>query len=214
MGIYGKPVALLRIGQTRFAAIDFESAGTAPGRAEEPVQIAIVHLAGAVISGGLCSYLQAEHGVTWAARKVHGITENMLRGAPRLLELWPQIKAHLEGCWIVAHGAATEKRFLRAFPFHSFGPWVDTLRLARAAYPGLSDHSLGEVIKALGLESEAEIQTDGFRWHDARCDAVASLVLLRHLISTCRLEEVEPEALRTPGLSDYFQSRNEKFRKG
>lgn len=203
----------MRIGQTRFAAIDFESAGSAPSRADEPVQIAIVHLTGTVITDGLCSYVRPESEVTWAARKVHGITDAMLEDAPRFRDLWPQIKPAMEGCWIVAHGAATEKRFLRTFPFHAFGPWVDTLHLSRAVYPDLPSYSLGAVIKSLGLESEKEIQTANFRWHDARCDAIASLVLLRKLIAVCRLEETEPDVLGRAGLDMYFTNRREKLRR-
>jgi DNA polymerase-3 subunit epsilon len=203
----------LRIGETRFAAIDFESAGSAPGRTDEPVQIAIVHLLGSKIAPSLCSYVKAGSPVTWAARKVHGITDSMIRDAPRLVDLWPRIKSDMEGCWIVAHGAATEKRFLRVFPFHSFGPWVDTLDLARAVYPGLASHALGEVIKALGLENEPEIQAGGFRWHDARCDAIASLVVLRHLVAVCGLADAGADVLRTAGLDSYFKNRSDKLRK-
>jgi len=203
----------LRIAETRFAAIDFESAGSAPGRTDEPVQIAIAHLLGTEISGALSSYVQAEGSVTWAARKVHGITDSMIKDAPRFMDLWPRIKSDMEGCWIVAHGAATEKRFLRVFPFHSFGPWVDTLDLARAVYPDLPSHALGEVIKALGLENDPEIRAENFRWHDARCDAVASLVLLRHLISVCGLADAEAEVLKKAGLDNYFKSRSDKSRK-
>jgi len=203
----------LSIAETRFAAIDFESAGSAPGRTDEPVQIAIAHLLGMRITGGLCSYVRTENPVTWAARKVHGITDSMIKDAPRFVELWPRIKSDMEGCWIVAHGAATEKRFLRVFPFHSFGPWVDTLDLARAVYPGLPSHALGEVIKALGLEDEPEIRTDDFRWHDAHCDAVASLVLLRHLIAVCGLADLDADVLKTAGLESYFKVRSGKLRK-
>ena len=204
----------MRIAETRFAAIDFESAGSAPGRTDEPVQIAIAHLMGTEISEALCSYVKTENSVTWAARKVHGITDSMIKDAPRFVDLWPRIKSDMEGCWIIAHGAATEKRFLRVFPFHSFGPWVDTLDLARSIYPSIASHSLGEVIKVLGLESDPEIQAEGFRWHDARCDAVASLVLLRHLIAVCGLADAEAEVLRTPGLESYFKIRSGKSRKG
>ena len=203
----------LRIAETRFAAIDFESAGSAPGRADEPVQVAVAHLLGTVITGALCSYVKTENPVTWAARRVHGITDSMIQDAPRFVDLWPQIKSCMEGCWIVAHGAATEKRFLRVFPFHSFGPWVDTLDLARSVYPGLSSHALGEVIKVLGLEKELEIQAEGFRWHDARCDAIASLVLLRHLISACGLADADADVLRTAGLESYFKNRSNKLRR-
>ena len=203
----------MKIAETRFAAIDFESAGSAPGRTDEPVQIAIAHLMGTEISEALCSYVKTENSVTWAARKVHGITDSMIKDAPRFMDLWPRIKSCMEGCWIVAHGAATEKRFLRVFPFHSFGPWVDTLDLARAVYPGLRSHALGEVIKVIGLESEPEIQAEDFRWHDARCDAVASLVLLRHLISVCGLADTGAEVLKTAGLDRYFKNRSDKSRR-
>ena len=203
----------MRIAETRFAAIDFESAGSAPGRTDAPVQIAIAHLLGAAITESLCSYVRTENPVTWAARKVHGITDSMIRDAPGFMDLWPRIKSDMEGCWIVAHGAATEKRFLRVFPFHSFGPWVDTLDLARAVYPSLSSHALGAVIKSLGLEDAPEIRAEGFRWHDARCDAVASLVLLRHLISVCGLADTEVDVLKTAGLDSYFKNRSEKSRR-
>lgn len=203
----------MRIAETRFAAIDFEGAGAAPGRTDEPVQVAIVHLDGKEIREALSSYVKPENSVTWAARRVHGITDDMISNAPCLVDLWPRIKSAMEERWIVAHGAATEKRFLRVFPFHSFGPWVDTLVLARAVYPQLSSHALGDLIVALDLESEPEIQGPDFRWHDARSDAIATLVLLRHLISVCGLRETEAEVLKTADLGNYFKIRKEKWRK-
>lgn len=174
------------------------------------MQIAIAHLAAGKIQTALCSYVKPDHPVTWAARKVHGITDEMVHDAPRLVDLWPQIRSAMEGNWIVAHGAATEKRFLRIFPFHSFGPWVDTLDLARAVYPGLASHALGEIIAALDLTGEPEIRSQDFRWHDARCDAIASLVLLRHLIAVCDIRDAE--VLKTYDLETYFKSRRDKLR--
>lgn len=204
----------MNISGTGFAAIDFESAGSAPGRTDEPVQIAVVHMDRECIRAVLDSYVRPEIPVTWAAKKVHGISDEMVKDAPRLLDLWPEIKAAMEGRWIVAHGASTEKRFLRVFPFHSFGPWVDTLVLTRAVYPGLASHALGDIIRALGLEAEEEISAEGFRWHDAGCDAGASLVLLRHLVRVCQLGDSNPEILLRPDLTSYFSARREKFPKG
>lgn len=197
----------MNIGGIRFAAIDFESAGSAPGLTDEPVQIAVAHLVDGAISPCLNSYLAPGRSVTWAARAVHGIGDEQLAGAPRLVDLWPQVKAAMQDRWIVAHGAATEKRFLRVFPFHGFGPWVDTLVITRAVYPGLPSHALGDAIRSLGLDAEAEISSPGFRWHDAYCDAVASLVLLRHLISAAGLSEAPAELLSRPNLEAYFAAR-------
>lgn len=188
-----------------FAAIDFESAGTAPGLTDEPVQIAIVHCGAVAPVVALNSHLRPSRPVTWAARQVHGISDNKLSHAPRLVDLWPQVRSALEGRWVVAHGAATEKRFLRVFPFHGFGPWVDTLALTRAIYPSLPSHALGDTLAALGLVEK--ITFIGFRWHDAASDAIASLILLQHLIEVGGIANEPAEVLTRPDLRAYFASR-------
>ncbi|MDX2080366.1 MAG: 3'-5' exonuclease [Terrimicrobiaceae bacterium] len=186
----------MKIRDTVFAAIDFESAGSEPGRTDEPVQIAIVHLQNAeTITPAFVSYLAPTRPVTWAARAVHGIGDDQLRAAPKLIDVWPQVQSALAGHWVVAHGAATERRFLRAFPLHAFGPWLDTLALARRVFPGLDSHALGDTIRHLHLEAEPEIARDGFHWHDAGCDAVASLVLLRHVIRSASLVDEDVSVL-------------------
>lgn len=178
---------LLTVGGVEFAAIDFESAGTAPGLTDEPVQIAVVHLVDGEIRPGFSSYLRPSRPVTWAAASVHGLTDDLLASAPALNDLWPQVRGALRGRWLVAHGAATEKRFLRAFPLHGFGPWIDTLALTRKLYPSLPSHALGDVVASLGLSDSPELSGPGFRWHDAVCDAAASLVILRHVIDAAGL---------------------------
>jgi DNA polymerase III subunit epsilon len=196
----------MTISETPFAAIDFESAGTAPGLTDEPIQIAVVHWSSGSPQTMLNTYLRPSRPVTWAAREVHGIDDEKLHNAPRLLDLWPEVRNALTGRWIVAHGAATEKRFLRVFPLNGFGPWIDTLTLVRAVYPDLSSHALSEAAEALGIASRLEA-TSGFRWHDAASDATASLALLRHIIEAAGIEAAPAKTLLSPGLREYFKLR-------
>ena len=195
----------MKVADVPFAAIDFESAGTAPGLTDEPVQVAIVHWHAGAPLIALDSHLRPSRPVTWAAQEVHGITDAQLRDAPRFIDLWPKVKATLQDHWLVAHGATTEKRFLRVFPFHGFGPWVDTLSLARAVYPSLASHALGETVTALQLREK--IPLPGFRWHDAASDAAASLVLLRHIIEVTDISGEPAEILTRPNLDAYFAAR-------
>jgi DNA polymerase-3 subunit epsilon len=171
------------INQCRFTAIDFESAGTAAGMTDTPVQIGLMSWS---FEGGYAdafvSHLHIDRPIQWSARKVHGIGPDELTDAPSLLSLWPELKSRLAGVVVVAHGKGTEKRFLRAFPGHGFGPWIDTLLLARAAWPDLPDHSLGSICDQLGLSDQVRTLVPEKSWHDALFDAAASLVLLRHLI--------------------------------
>jgi DNA polymerase-3 subunit epsilon len=201
----------MTVSEIPFAAIDFESAGSAPGLTDEPVQIAVVHWVEGMPSVVLNSYLRPSRPVLWSAREVHGIDDTCLQDAPRLLEIWPQVRHALAGRWVVAHGAATEKRFLRIFPLHGFGPWVDTLTLVRAVYPGLASHALGEAIAALGLAAPLEA-SPGFRWHDAASDATASLVLLRHLIDSAGIGGEPAKTLASPELRAYFKTRRQSVR--
>ncbi len=200
----------MKVAEVPFAAIDFESAGSAPGLTDEPVQIAVIHWSGEEIETSLNSYLRPSRQVTWSAREVHGIGDELLVGAPLFVDLWPQVKASLGARWVVAHGAATEKRFLRVFPFHGFGPWVDTLTLTRAVYPALPSHALSEAVEKLGLT--AQLPTSGFRWHDACSDAIATVVLLRHLIQVTEIGNAPAEILTRPNLTEYFSHRREKSR--
>lgn len=200
---------MLLVNQCRFTAIDFESAGASRGSTDTPVQV------------GLCcwsareghhspfvSHLHTDRPILWSARKVHGISAEQLRDAPTLLSLWPELKTRLAGAVVVAHGKGTEKRFLRAFPGHGFGPWIDTLLLARAAWPDLGDHSLSALCEAHGLTAMVRSLVPGKTWHDALFDAAASLVLLEHLVSTHSLSEEPHDMLLQPDTSTWHRSKH------
>lgn len=187
-------------GQAIFAAIDFESAGVTKGDTDTPIQIGIAVMTGLdpATVDPFVSYLHTSRPVTWQASQVHGITTADLAGAPTLLSLWPEVKSRLGGRLIVAHGAGTEKRFLRAFPLHGFGPWVDTLQLARRFWPGVRDYSLETLIAAGALQEELDAACPERRFHDALYDAVASLLVLRHIIQHAGLSGVALEKWLLP----------------
>lgn len=194
----------------RFTAIDFESAGGGRGQTDCPVQVGLATWsAGAGHHDPFVSYLRCTQPILWSAQKVHGITTAHLTGAPALTTLWPELKTRLQGAVVVAHGKGTEKRFLRAFPGHGFGPWVDTLLLARAAWPDLTDHSLGALCAGFGLGEKVAGLVSGRTWHDALFDAVASLVLLEHVIESHDLTRLPVEALGTPDTSAWHRHRRQ-----
>lgn len=192
----------------RFTAIDFESAGASRGSTDAPVQVG---LAGWSLDGGhddaFVSYLRTGQAVRWSARRVHGIGPDQLVDAPTLLSLWPELKSRLAGAVVVAHGKGTEKRFLRSFPGHGFGPWIDTLLLSRAAWPHLPDHSLGALCGHFGLVPTVKKLVPEKSWHDALFDAVASLVLLERLIRDFDLSQQPAESLARPDTSAWHRIR-------
>ncbi len=196
------------VGDCRFTAIDFESAGAARGSTDVPVQVGLASWSERERHGEtFVSYLASPVPITWSARKVHGIRDEDLLGSPTLLVLWPELKARLAGAAVVAHGKGTEKRFLRAFPGHGFGPWVDTLLLARAAWPELPQHSLSALCDARGLSDSVQSMLPGRRWHDALYDAVASLVLLEDVVRTFDLADKPLDWLLQPDTAAWHSRR-------
>ncbi len=170
-----------------FAALDFESAGVRPGSTDEVVQIGVATCTGLDFStlSTFRTYVQPEGKVCWEASRLHGIDAGTVAGAPRLFDLWPEIQQRLSGRVLVAHSAATERRHLRNFPFHGFGPWVDTLALARAVWPTAASHKLGPLVEMADLGDDLRRHAPGLAWHDALFDALASLALLRRVVDAC-----------------------------
>lgn len=196
------------IRHSRFTAIDFESAGAARGQSDSPVQVGLASWSAAAgHASPFVSFLHTEQPILWSAQKVHGISPLDLTNAPPLLSLWPAMKSRLAGAVVVAHGKGTEKRFLRAFPGHGFGPWIDTLLLARAAWPDLPSHALGPLCEFHHLTPAIQSLVALRAWHDALFDSVASLVLLVHLIETHDLMDASIDTLLHPDTSTWHRLR-------
>ena len=194
----------LMISEHTFAAIDFESAGAQRGKTDVPVQIGMATWSlPAGHADHFTSFIRADQNITWSAQKVHGISSGDLADAPALMQLWPSIKATLSGRIVVAHGHGTEKRYLRAFPNHGFGPWADTLQL--------KSHALGDVCNHWNLTPQVSKLVKGKTWHDALYDAAASLVLLEYIIEQFDLAKSDPEPLLKPDTS-YWHSLKRRDR--
>jgi DNA polymerase-3 subunit epsilon len=192
-----------------FAAIDFESAGVSSGRTDVPIQLGMVHWRPeAGLGAQYVSYLRSEQKITWSAQKIHGITVADLADAPDLLVLWPQVKEHLSDRVIVAHGKGTEKKFLRAYPGHGFGPWVDTLLLARATWPQWHDHSLGSLCDALDLTRLIQEACPHRCWHDALFDAIASIFLLEKIIDLTHAWSAPLDHLLQPDQKEWHKHQS------
>ena len=114
------------------------------------------------------------------------------------------MKKFLATSVVVAHGKGTEKKFLRAFPGHGFGPWIDTLLLSRALWPSWKDHSLGALCTELGLNDKISALCPGRQWHDALYDAFASLCLLESMIERLDLAQNSVEILFQPDQTKWF----------
>ncbi|MCF7849406.1 MAG: 3'-5' exonuclease [Kiritimatiellales bacterium] len=168
--------------------LDFESTGSVPGFKDEPWQIGMVTLRnGRLDPASMFESLlrvDANRPFNAYAPGRHHLLRDEIAEASLMNELWPQMGPRLTSCPLAAHNVATEKRFTRlAAPMHRFGPWIDTLKIARKAWPGFPSYALEELIAALDLKSRVDAFCPGKKAHDALYDAVASAMLLEHLLA-------------------------------
>lgn len=206
---YGRVKDQRKVRDVVFAGIDFEGAGAQRGKEDWPVQIGMgTWSLDKGFNDFYVSLLEREGNVDWYAKKIHGIDEGQLDGAPSLLSLWPEVNGRLGGGAVpVAHAKGTEKRFLRKFPGNPFDPWVDTLLLSRAAMPDQKKHSLGVLCEELGVADKVRELVPGRDWHDALFDAVASLVLLEWMVLKFGLQDLPLWALVVPNTGAWYRLR-------
>ena len=144
-----------------FVAIDFETTGYECGGVNEPWQLGIA----VVRDGEIVETKEFFFDVEGAPERAH--ERDALGTLRSSYEIW---SPYLVGRRLVAHNIACEKTILtRNAPLTKWGPWVDTLKLAKAVYPKLPSYTLGDLCAMFGCIPELEGRT----WHDGLFDAIA-----------------------------------------
>lgn len=145
-----------------FAAIDFETTGYEDGGVNEPWQLGLALV---------------RDGVIVETREWFFGTA-MTPDFEPIMSQWEDLYPHLAGRRLVAHNIACERTILtRLAPLTKWGPWVDTLKLAKARYPKLPSYKLGDLCEMFGCVPKLENRT----WHDGLYDAVACAELALRL---------------------------------
>lgn len=163
----------------RYAVVDVETTGGAPGAGGRVIEIAIVEVADGRVVDEFVSLVDPGCGVPRFISRLTGITDPMLRGAPRFGELSEEVRRRLEGRVFVAHNATFDWRFVseemrRARQVVPEGPRLCTVHLVRRTLPGLRRRGLDSVARYY------DVPIDGR--HRAGGDARATAEILIRLI--------------------------------
>jgi len=164
----------------RYAVVDVETTGGAPGSGGRVIEIAIVDVAGGQVVDEFVSLVDPGCAVPRFISRLTGITDPMLRGAPRFDQLSDEVRRRLEGRVFVAHNATFDWRFVseemrRARALAPAGPRLCTVHLVRRTLPGLRRRGLDSVARYY------DVTIDGR--HRAGGDARATAEILIRLIA-------------------------------
>lgn len=194
-----------------FTIIDFETTGVVGDAPSLPWQIGLVFFAQGRVRGDhqFTSLLHVgNRPFNFYAPGRHAQLRREIAAAPALCDLWPVLTGWLTDRLLAAHNTGTEKKCLgEAFPLWRCGGWIDTLALARIAYPDVSSHQLSDLLAILNLKERTDRLCPGREAHDALYDACASAVLLEHFLALPGWENATVEHLMNARPESYHRLR-------
>lgn len=171
-----------RLEDLTYVVFDTETTGLTPS-VDEIVQIAAVR----VVNGRRVrrevfdTLVDPKRPIPQSSTEVHGITEDMVKGAPDITEAGRRFHDFARGAVLVAHNAPFDMEFLRRHEHHigaSFDhPVLDTVLLSAVVYGQLEQHSLDALTARLGITIPEEAR------HTAIGDTVATADAFLKLIS-------------------------------
>ncbi|MCK6427262.1 MAG: DNA polymerase III subunit epsilon [Burkholderiaceae bacterium] len=141
--------------------LDTETTGLSPEAGDRLVELGCVEMVNRRLTGrNLHFYLNPERPNSEEAVRVHGLTDAFLADKPRFAAIAEEFIAYIQGAQIVIHNAAFDVGFLDAELRRLERPGiaqcvegiVDTLAMAREAYPGKAN-SLDALCRRLEVDN-------------------------------------------------------------
>jgi DNA polymerase-3 subunit epsilon len=171
------PAALPYTDQPDFVVIDVE---TACSRVSSICQIGIVGFRGGVEVFAYETLVDPCDAFSPFNTRIHGLCEDHVMNQPTYAEVHATVAAHLGGRVTVAHSMFDKGALAAACDVHAKAPidttWLDSVRVAKRAWPDLPSHRLNALAKFLGLRH---------KHHNALSDArAAGLVIVRAIDHT------------------------------
>ncbi|MCL2024685.1 MAG: exonuclease domain-containing protein [Coriobacteriia bacterium] len=125
--------------------LDVETTGLSSER-DAIIEIAIARMEGPDIIDRFTTLVNPERPLHKRITEITTITDADLVDAPTIENVAPQIRDFIKDTPLVAHNAAFDRGFVEAACGELPGPWIDTVELARIAWPHLLAHRLDALV--------------------------------------------------------------------
>ena len=170
----------MELQQIKFACLDTETTGLSPAGGGKICEVAVSVSQGGQTVEEFSTLINPGFPMSPEVIAIHGITNEMVQGAPSFADILPQLLGVLDNCVIVAHNADFDISFLRA-EFEACGvhfppyPVIDTLKLARKSGQ-FERNRLGLIAQQLGISCEG--------WHRAMADTKMAEKIFYYFLAT------------------------------
>ena len=155
-----------------FVAIDVETTGLSPVY-NELIEVSAIKYENAKKMDTFSTLIKPKKEISASITNITGITNEMVKDAPRLEEVMPKLISFIGEYPIVAHNANFDYSFLQNNSNRSFSKnkVIDTVTISRKMLPNLPNHKLNTVSRYIG------IQEDGFHRAEFDCECCAKIYI-------------------------------------
>lgn len=156
------------VSNVTFVVFDTETTGFSP-TTDRIVEVGAVKFRNGEVIEEKSWLVNPQRDIPYWATKVHGITDDMVKGKPTFKDIYPEFQKFINGSVLMAHNAKFDISFVKAeikragceLPSNQV---IDSLGLFRKWYPKSKSHSVEAVAK------HAEVKTDTL--HRAAADSL------------------------------------------
>jgi DNA polymerase III subunit alpha, Gram-positive type len=142
---------------TTYCVLDLETTGFSPVT-EKITEIGIMKFEGGKVVDQFSCFVNPEKPIPAKVVEVTNITDDMVRDAETIDQVFPKILEFIKGSVLVAHNAGFDIGFLKhnakVLGYDFDFTYIDTLSLAQEIFPDFKTYKLGRIAKNLGITVE------------------------------------------------------------
>lgn len=154
--------------KSEFVAIDIETTGL-DAINDKIIEVSAVRYRNLVQTEQYTTLIKPDIHISSRITKINGITDDMVKDAPRIDRVLPELLTFIGDSILVAHNAVFDLRFLKrnsdAQGLQFTNSYIDTLPTCRNLFPEYENHKLPTILKNLNISVD--------RSHRALDDTIA-----------------------------------------
>ncbi|MBQ7882651.1 MAG: PolC-type DNA polymerase III [Treponema sp.] len=142
---------------TTYCVLDLETTGFSP-RTEKITEIGIMKVKDGEVIDKFSCFVNPEKPIPQRVVEVTNITDDMVKDAEKIEQVFPKMLEFIKGSVLVAHNAKFDIGFLKhvakELGYEFDFTYIDTLSLAKDIFPHLKKYKLGKIADDLGIKVE------------------------------------------------------------
>ncbi len=162
--------------ESSYVVLDFETTGFS-AELDRVIEVGAVKVINGTITDHFQTFVNPEMPIPFSVTRITGITDSMVKSAPRALTVMKELKAFIGSLPVLAHNASFDSRFfsseMRRNGISAPNEFFCSMLLARRILPELSSYKLEDICAHYGISNDNA--------HRALSDVIATFEVFKKM---------------------------------